>query len=186
MRDQRLLLSPPPAEAAASVSVLVDQLELAAADGGAAGLGGGAACAGAGVGAGAGAAVSDEESLNDPNQRVRRLPPLLLLAGCDSSATEVLQLPGEALAVRVGGGSAGGGVSPPLVLKLVTGSVRGRLVLEAPASPGVTSVVKAAIAAAPAGAPPPSAMRASTSPLPPSLRAAANSASASLLNPAAR
>ncbi len=94
--------------AACCVSVLVDQLELAAAaeGGGAAGFGGGAACCtGAASGAGAGAGA-DEEPVNEPNQRVRRLP--LLAAG----SIAVRRRPrcstpsGEALAVRVGGGSA--------------------------------------------------------------------------------
>ena len=71
----------------------------------------------AGTGSGA---VEGEESLREPNQRVRRFPPLLALLGCSAPATEVLQAPGasaslgllvvvdhcgEALAVRVGAGS---------------------------------------------------------------------------------
>ena len=115
---QLLFFSPPPASADA-FSVVVDQLELAAA-GGLLGCGVAAAVWVAGTGSGA---VEGEESLREPNQRVRRFPPLLALLGCSAPATEVLQAPGasaspgllvvvdhcgEAPAVRVGAGSGGG------------------------------------------------------------------------------
>ena len=62
---------------------------------------------GAGAADGVGADVSEAgEPVTDPNQRVRRLP-LPELLGCCSPATEVLQVLGEALAVRVGAGSEG-------------------------------------------------------------------------------
>jgi len=96
--------------------VVVDQLELAAAAGGAERglLGGGDAAAVWVAGAGGGGS-EDEEPLKDPNQRVRRLPPVLL--DCDSApSTDVVQDPeaagglleaaggdGALLAVRVGG-----------------------------------------------------------------------------------
>ena len=110
--------------------MVVDQLELAAAAGGADGglLGGGDAAAVSAAGAGAGAAgggAAGEASVREPNHRVRRLPPLLLPVCCCSLATEVLQAPGapaaglfvgaeacgDALAVRVGGGSGCGAAS---------------------------------------------------------------------------
>ena len=110
--------------------MVVDQLELAAApegaDGGALGCGEAAAVWVAGAGADSGAAGDD--SPREPNQRVSRLPLLSLLLGCSVPATEVFQSPeaaagaagaavspgllvvvdhcGEALAVRVGAGSA--------------------------------------------------------------------------------
>ena len=129
MRQLLLLSLPPAAEDASWLAVVVDQLELAAAAGGADGglLGGGDAAAVAAAGAGAGAAgggAPGEESVREPNHRVRRLPPLLLFC-CFSLATEVLQAPGalaaglfvgaeacgDALAVRVGGGSGCGAAS---------------------------------------------------------------------------
>ncbi len=79
--------------------------------------------------------------------------------------------------------AAAASLPPTAVSKLVTGAERARLAVEAPASPGVTSVAKAAMAAAPSGAPPPSAMRSSTVRLPPSLRAASSWASPCLAQP---
>ena len=117
---QLLFFSLLPASAGA-FSVVVDQLELAAAaDGWLRGGVAAAVCvAGAGAACGAGAG-----SLTEPNQRAKRFPlevALLVVLGGSALATEVLHAPGasvvspgllvvvvhcgEALAVRVGGGS---------------------------------------------------------------------------------
>ena len=154
-------------------------------------LEGAAACVAAGaaavrVGAGAGAATGGgagwlagalelNVSVTDPHQRETRLP-LSLVAPCE---TEVLQAPadsgaalGAAAAVRGGAAVAPkDGPGTPLT---------GSLMLS---SSGRTSVLNAATAVPPA---PSWAMILSTSPLPPDLRAAAKSASASLLRPADR
>ena len=100
--------------------MVVDQLELVdaagGAEGGALGCGGAAAVCVAGAGSGS---AAGEDSVREPNQRVRRLPLLALLLGCSAPATEVFQAPGAAsagllvvvdhcgkvLAVRVGAGS---------------------------------------------------------------------------------
>ncbi|HEX2447138.1 MAG TPA: hypothetical protein VHK26_02995, partial [Methyloceanibacter sp.] len=143
-RAQRLLLSPPLALAeACCVSVVVDQLELAAAadGGGAEGLGAGVAAGGAAAGAAASASACTEGSVIEPHQRETRLPPRLVLEGFDPSATEVLQAPGEASAVRAPGDEACGGGEAlwlTLVLKSGTDSARGlALALDSPA--GTTS-----------------------------------------------
>jgi hypothetical protein len=108
---QLLLLSPPPASAVAP-SVVVDQLELAAAAEGAAGggLGCGETAAVCVVGAACGSGAAGDDSVREPNQRVRRFPPLLALLGCSAPATEVSQAP-EAAA-----GAAGAAVSPGLLV----------------------------------------------------------------------
>ena len=94
--------------------------------------GAGVAAAGALAGSGGG---EEDEPVSEPNQRLTRLP-LLALAPPVSALAVVVHCP-EAPAVRVGF------------------SVE---VAEEPCAPGETEVEKAAIAAAPDGVPPPSAM----------------------------
>lgn len=95
----------------------------------------GAGVAAAGALAGSGGGGEEDEPVSEPNQRLTRLP-LLTLAPPVSALAVVVHCP-EAPAVRVGF------------------SVE---VAEEPCAPGETEVEKAAIAAAPDGVPPPSAM----------------------------
>ena len=92
----------------------------------------------AGVVVGSAGCSDEDEPVNEPNQRLTRLPLLALASSVSEFAVVVHCL--DALAVRVG--ALAGGADDA----------------EDPCAPGVTEVEKAAIEEAPPGVPPPSAI----------------------------